>query len=342
LKAARLVQYNQPLRVEDVPEPAVAEPTDVIVKIGGAGVCHTDLHLIEGVWKDTLGVSLPYTLGHENAGWVYEVGAGVSSVRVGDPVIVHPVASCGRCLACRSGEDMHCEHLQFPGLTVDGGFAHYLKTNERALVPLPPGVDPSDVAPYADAGVTAYRAVRKIAPVARPGTFGVLVGVGGLGHIAVQLLREMGSSVIIAVDQSGERLDLALELGADHAVRAGDRAVSEVRDVTAGRGADFVIDFVGSDETHRQGIEMLRKGGAYVVVGYGGTVRVPSLSIINNEFAIVGSLVGNYRDLWELMQLHRRGRVRLRTQKFALGEINEVLDRLHAGRVTGRAVVVPE
>src|SRR5690606_35210375 len=130
--------------------------TDVIVKIGGAGVCRTDLHLIEGVWAETLGTPLPFTIGHENAGWVHAVGSHVTNFKVGDPVIVHPVMSCGKCLRCRAGEDMHCENLKFPGLTVDGGYAEYLKTSERALIKLEDNVKPSDVAPLADAGITAY------------------------------------------------------------------------------------------------------------------------------------------------------------------------------------------
>lgn len=341
MKAARLVEYNRPLRLDEVREPEITGPHDVIVKIGGAGVCHTDLHLIQGVWAETLGVPLPYTLGHENAGWVHSVGPAVTSVQVGDPVIVHPVMSCGTCLPCRRGEDMHCENLVFPGLTTDGGFAEYLKTNERAVIKLPAGVHPADVAPYADAGITAYRAVRKVAPLARPGTTAVIIGVGGLGHIAVQLLRELGNSTIIAVDVNDGRLNMALELGAAHAVRAGDKAVSEVRRLTGDRGADIVIDFVGNDATHRQGVEMLRKGGTYSIVGYGGQLSVPSLAMINNEFTIVGNLVGNYSELWELMQLHAQGKVKLHTSRYGLEEVNEVLHRLEHGQVNGRAVLVP-
>ena len=341
MKAARLVEYNRPLRLDEVPEPEITGPHDVIVKIGGAGVCHTDLHLIQGVWAETLGVSLPYTLGHENAGWVHAVGPAVTSVQVGDPVIVHPVMSCGTCLPCRRGEDMHCENMAFPGLTTDGGFAEYLKTNERAVIKLPAGVEPADVAPYADAGITAYRAVRKVAPLARPGTTAVIIGVGGLGHIAVQLMRELGNATLIAVDVNDSRLNMALELGAAHAVRAGDRAVAEVRRLTGDRGADIVVDFVGNDTTHRQGIDMLRKGGTYSIVGYGGQVSVPSLAMINNEFTIAGNLVGNYSELWELMQLHAQGKVKLHTSRYGLDEVNAVLHRLEHGQVNGRAVLVP-
>jgi NAD+-dependent secondary alcohol dehydrogenase Adh1 len=341
MKAARLYQFNQPLQIEEIPDPVITEPTDVIVKIGGAGVCHTDLHLIQGMWDHIVGTELPYTIGHENAGWVHQVGSGVTKFKVGDPVIVHPVASCGYCLSCRSGEDMHCPDLKFPGLTVDGGYAEYLKTSDRALIPLPKGVNPQDVAPYADAGITAYRAVKKAAPLAKPGTNALLIGMGGLGHIGLQVMRELGNADIIALDIDKGRLDMSLELGATHAVEANGNTISEVRRLTNEVGADIIIDFVGSDQTHADSLQMLRKGGHYFVVGYGGKVNVPSIDIINNEFSIIGSLVGNYNELYELMELNARGKVKLHTTKYSLDEANEVLKKLEEGKINGRAVLVP-
>jgi len=342
LKAARLVQYDAPLSLTEVAHPKITAPNDVIVKIAGAGVCHTDLHLIEGVWKETLGAELPITLGHENAGFVAEIGPGVTEVKVGDPVVLHPMISCGKCLACRAGRDNHCANVRFPGLTIDGGFADYIKTSERAIIPLPAGSDPVDIAPYADAGITAYRAVKKLIPLAIPGTTAVIVGVGGLGHIGVQLMRELGNASITVIDRSVERLEMAMGMGAENAVRADERAVDQVRQLTKGLGADLIVDFVGTDQTHRDCMQMLRKGGTYSVVGYGGLLQVPSLGIINNEFNIVGNLVGTYNELYELMELHRRGKVKLHAQRFALSEINTVLDRLHHGKINGRAVVIPD
>lgn len=341
MKAARLYEYNKPLRIEEVPNPVITDPTDVIIKVAGAGVCHTDLHLIEGIWAETLGTELPYTIGHENAGWVHEVGSAVSEFEVGDPVILHPVSSCGKCLSCRSGEDMHCENLKFSGLTVDGGYAEYLKTSERALIKLPKNVNPADVAPFADAGITAYRAVRKAAPLATPGTNLLMIGMGGLGHIGVQVMRELGNSDIIAIDRDAERLEMALELGASHSVKADGNMISKVKALTNEKGADIIIDFVGTDQTHADSMQMLRKGGHYFVVGYGGTVKVPSLNIINNEYSIVGSLVGNYNELYELMVLHARGKVKLHSSKYSLDEANEVLELLHQGKINGRAILVP-
>jgi len=341
MKAAFLYEYNKPLRIQETENPTITDPTDVIVKIGGAGVCHTDLHLIEGMWAEALGQELPYIIGHENAGWVHAVGSAVTNFKVGDPVIVHPVMSCGKCLGCRTGEDMYCEHLKFPGLTVNGGYAEYLKTSERALIALPAGVNPADVAPFADAGITAYRAVKKAAPLAQPGTKALIIGMGGLGHIGVQVLRELGNSEIIALDRHDGRLDMALELGASHGVRADHNAISQVKSLTDEKGADIIIDFVGTDQTHADSMQMLRKGGHYFVVGYGGTVKVPSLDIINKEFSIVGSLVGNYSELYELMVLHARGKVKLHSSKYSLDEANDVLKLLHDGKINGRAVLVP-
>ncbi|GAB7388175.1 NAD(P)-dependent alcohol dehydrogenase [Bacillaceae bacterium] len=341
MKAWRLHAYNQSLRFEEIADPVITEPTDVIVKIGGAGVCHTDLHLIEGVWAETLGTPLPFTIGHENAGWVHGVGSAVTTVKVGDPVIVHPVMSCGKCLSCRAGEDMHCANLKFPGLTVDGGYAQFLKTSERALIRLGDGIKPEEVAPLADAGITAYRAVKKAIPLARPGTTALMIGMGGLGHIAVQLMREMGNADIIALDKNDERLELALQYGAQQAVKANERTVAQVRSLTNGEGVDLIIDFVGTDDTHAQSMQMLRKGGTYFVVGYGGTLKVPSLNLINNEFNIIGNLVGNYVELYELMQLHARGKIKVHATKYPLEEANDVLRLLHEGRINGRAVLVP-
>ena len=171
MRAARLHDYHEgKLRLEDVPEPTVQGPFDVIVRIGGAGLCRTDLHILEGQWKERSGVTLPYVLGHENAGWVQEVGPAVTTLSVGDPVIVHPQVSCGFCEGCRDGQDMRCANATFPGLDVDGGFADLLRTSARSLVKLDPSLEPKDVAALADAGLTAYHAARKAAACCDPGT----------------------------------------------------------------------------------------------------------------------------------------------------------------------------
>jgi len=332
-------QYHQPLDLVDRPKPEPSAHTDVVVRIGGAGVCATDLHALEGL-MEFAGVSLPRVLGHENAGWVDAVGDGVTSVSAGDAVLVYPPHSCGLCVACRRGNDMFCERHQFTGLSVDGGFAEFVLVPERSLIRLPDGIEPADVAPHADAGLTAYHAVRRLADRAVPGTTALVIGVGGVGHIALQLLKELGSSRVIAVDTDERRRALAAELGADEVVD-GDKAPEAVGDLTGGRGADLVFDFVGTDATHAASIAMMARGGDYSVIGYGGTVSEPSGALVGNEHTVVGNLVGKWIDLWELLQLHAQGRVTLRSQTYPLESVNEVLDMLRAGDVTGRAVLVP-
>jgi NAD+-dependent secondary alcohol dehydrogenase Adh1 len=235
---------------------------------------------------------------------------------------------------------MHCERHQFTGLTVDGGFAEYVVVAERSLVKLAPGVDPAAAAPYADAGITAYHAVKRVAHLALPGTTAALIGVGGVGHVALQLLRELGSAATVAVDTNEQRRRLAGELGADTVLPAAG-AADAVRELTNGRGAELVLDFVGSDDTHAAGMAMLARAGTYSIVGYGGTLTVPSAALVGTEQAVTANLVGSWADLWELMQLHARGRLTLKTEIYPLEAVNEVLDRLRAGAITGRAVLTP-
>ena len=339
MKAALLREYHQPLEFIERPVPEPIRSTDVLIRIGGAGVCATDLHAIEGLMEPA-GVSLPRVLGHENAGWVEEVGAGVTTVAKGDAVLVFPPHSCGMCVPCRRGVDMLCIHHEFTGLTVDGGFADYVLVPERSLVALPAGVEPAAVAPHADAGLTAYHAVKRLAPLAMPGTTSVVVGVGGVGHIALQLLRELGSGATIAIDTDARRRKLAAELGADD-VLDGPGAVAAVREITGGRGADIVLDFVGTDQSHADSLAMLARGGTYSIVGFGGMVTVPSAVLVGGEATVMGNLVGTWLDLWEVMQLHGSGRLVLKTETHSLDSVNDVLAKLAEGEITGRAVLVP-
>jgi len=168
VKAAVMREYERPLELVDLPTPEPRRPDEVLVRIGGAGVCATDLHAIDGLMGQA-GVSLPRVLGHENAGWVQEAGDLVSTVAPGDAVIVYPPYSCGLCLHCRRGHDMHCVRHQFTGLSVDGGFAEHVVVAERSLIKLPDGVTPEEIAPHADAGLTAYHAVRRVAHQLLPG-----------------------------------------------------------------------------------------------------------------------------------------------------------------------------
>jgi NAD+-dependent secondary alcohol dehydrogenase Adh1 len=340
MKAALLSEYHRPLELVERPVPELTRPDELLVRIAGAGVCATDLHAIGGLMEPA-GVSPPVVLGHENAGWVEQAGELVSTAAPGDAVILYPPYSCGLCVPCRRGNDMHCERHQFTGLTVDGGFADYVLVSERSVIKLPDGVDPVEVAPYADAGITAYHAVQKVAHLARPAATSVVIGAGGVGHIALQLLRELGQSAVVVVETDERRRRLADELGADVAIDGADPA-DAVRELTAGRGADLVLDFVGTDQTHADGMAMLGRAATYAIVGYGGTLSVPSAAMVGREQAAVASLVGTWIDLWEVVQMHAAGRLTLKSETHPLEEVNEVLGILREGEIIGRAVLVPE
>ncbi len=341
MKAVRLHEFHAPPVVDDVPEPKITAPLDVIVRIGGAGVCRTDLHIMEGQWDAAMGTPLPYTLGHENAGWVHEVGSAVSNLAVGDTVILHPTPTCGLCRACRAGDDMHCVASTFPGLSTDGGMAEYLLTSARACVKLEPQTQPQDVAALADAGITAYHAVRKAIPLLYPGTTCVVIGAGGLGHIGIQCLAALSATKIIVVDRNSDALKLAEYLGADHTVVADGTQVAAVRDLTGGAGAEVVLDFVAEQGAEHDGWAMTRRAGSYFVIGYGGTVQIPTLDIISTERNIIGNIVGTYNDLAELMALAQAGKVTLHTRTYPLDAAADALADLDAGRVRGRAILVP-
>ena len=341
MKAVRLHEFHQMPVVDDVPDPEIRGPLDVIVKIGGAGVCRTDLHIMEGQWDAAMHTPLPYILGHENAGWVHEIGAGVTNVAPGDTVILHPLTTCGLCHACRAGDDMHCVNSEFPGLSRDGGMAEYLLTSARSCVKLDPKTEPQDVAALADAGITAYHAVRKAIPLLYPGTTCVLIGAGGLGHIGIQCLAALTATRIVVVDQNPEALKLAEELGADHTVIADGGQVAAVQELTGGAGANVVLDFVAEQGAENDGWAMTGEAGSYYVIGYGGTLHIPTLDIISTERNITGNIVGTYNDLAELMVLAQAGKVTLHTKAYPLDAAPAALADLDAGRVRGRAILVP-
>jgi NAD+-dependent secondary alcohol dehydrogenase Adh1 len=341
MRAVQVTGYHQNLELAEVPAPEVTGPWDVIVRIGGAGVCRTDLHILEGQWAEKSQVQLPYTIGHENAGWVHAVGAAVSNVRAGDKVIVHPLITCGLCRACRSGDDVHCEASQFPGINTNGGYAEYLKTSARSVVKIDDSLEPADVAALADAGLTAYHAAAKAARRLTPRDRCVVIGAGGLGHIGIQVLKALSPAELIVVDRNPDALKLAVSIGADHGVLADGSQVQQVLDLTGGKGAEVLVDFVGEGGATAQGVQMLREAGDYHVVGYGENIDVPTIDIISAEINFIGNLVGSYNDLCDLMVLAARGAVTLHTAKYALNDFQSAIDDLDAGRIRGRAILTP-
>ncbi len=346
MRAARLHEYTtemaNALSIDEVDTPQASDSDDVVVEIDGAGWCQTDNHIIEGQWTDYVPQTLPMTLGHENAGTVVETGGEVSLVEEGDQVVCHPVQTCGTCRPCRQGETMNCENAAFNGLTTDGGFADQLLTSERAVVPLPDGIDPAEIAPHADAGITAYHAAKKAVAELNPGDTAVVIGVGGLGHIGLQCLDAMSAAEIIALDLKSSARELASELGAGHTLDpANDDIPAEIAAITDDRGAAQVLDFVGADETTALAPDITAAGGDHHIIGYGGHVHEPSQALVDGEFSFVGNIVGRYAELQELVALVDDGYVDLHTTRYGLEEINDVAEKLEHGEIDGRAVITP-
>src|SRR3954467_12154855 len=341
MKAARLHEYHQALKLDQADEPKATGPFDVVVKIGAAGLCRTDLHIQEGQWAEKSEVVLPYVPGHENAGWIHEIGSGVSNVEVGDTGIVHPFISCGLGRPCRMGDDMPCVNGEFPGIGRDGGFAEFLHTSARSVVKLDPSLHPTDIAALADAGLTAIHAVKKAIPILGAGTKTVVIGAGGLGHIGIQCLKAYTPTEIIVIDPSDKALELAKQTGADHTVKVDGTQRAMIQELTDGMGAEAIIDFVGEKGAIEDGVEMVQDGGFYYVIGYGENINVPTIDIISREISFIGNLVGTYIDLQDLMTLTAQGKVKLHTSQYPLDAINDAMADLDNGRLQGRGILVP-
>lgn len=348
MRALRLMEWQKRAELVDVPEP-VAGPGQVIIKVGGAGACHSDLHLMYDFAAGQLPWGPPFTLGHENAGWIYQLGAGVTSLAVGQPVAVYGAWGCGACPRCRLGAETYCENpaaAPVPGggggLGVDGGMAEYmLVPDARYLVPLPDRLDPVHAAPLTDAGLTPYHAIRRSWPKLMPGSTAVAIGVGGLGHVAVQILKATTAARIIAVDSRNEALELAERCGADLAVAAGDGAADKIRTATNGRGADVVLDFVGSDETLALAAATVRTLGDLTIVGIAGGSLAVSFFSLPYEVSLQTTYWGTRPELVEVLDLGARGLVVPEISRFPLTDALIAYDGMRAGRLRGRAVIVP-
>jgi len=314
----------------------------VLVKIAGAGLCHSDLHVMDFP-AGALPYSVPFTLGHENSGWVESVGAGVQGVAVGEPVLIYSVWGCGRCPVCLAGADNYCENVPLfsgGGLGFDGGLAsHMVVPSSRFLCPLG-DLDPRRASPLTDAGLTTYHAIKRSLPVLRPGATAVVVGVGGLGQMAVQILKAIAPARVIAVDLSAEKLAFAKALGADSTVVSDERAVEHVRDLCGG-GAELVLDVVGSDATLELAVGVSRRLGHLTVVGIAGGSFPFSYLAVPTELAVTSTFYGSIPELNEVVALASAGTIKTEVELFPLEQVPLAYDRLRDGRVLGRAVVTP-
>ena len=331
MRALQLVSWQHDPEFRDVADPD-PRPGEVVVRVGGAGVCHSDLHLLYEFPAGVVPFEPPFTLGHENAGWVHAVGAGVDGLEVGEPVAVYGAWGCGRCVRCRQGVENYCVDPAAAGpsggLGRDGGMAPLmLVPSARLVVPLG-DLEPVAAAPLTDAGLTPYHAIRRSLPKLRPGSSAVVIGVGGLGHMAVQLLSALTSTRIIAVDQRPAALELAASGGADVTVVAGDHAAAEIRDVTGGLGADVVLDVVGSEATMQLAVDVSRPLGDVTIVGIaGGSVPFGFFSV-PYEVSLQTTYWGSIVELVELLELARRGAVRAQITTFALDDATSAYDLL--------------
>ncbi len=336
MKAARLESPRKPIKIVEVDDPQPG-PGEVVVRVGSSGVCHSDLHIAKGEFAS---VKYPITLGHEPAGTIHSVGEGVNDLKKGQPVLVYPGSGCGRCWFCLQGEENHCENGRFFGFDEDGAHAEYLLVKSPRYLFHIPGLSIDEAAPLACAGITAYHAVKaKALPVLHPEDYAVVIGVGGLGHIAIQLLKKLSTCPIIAVDVRRQSLSLAEKLGADHTILAGKDLASQVAKV-AKKGVGAVIDFVGSTSTLTASYAMLRACGRVVVVGAaGGSLKMEPVQLNGGE--VHGSILGSLSEMRELIELARRRQFKVMVKAYPLEQVNEVLKMLEERRITGRAVLKP-
>jgi len=344
MKAYQLTEWQHPaeLREVDVPEPG---PGQVLLKIGGAGACHSDLHLME--WPEgTLGFDVPFTLGHENAGWVEALGAGVEGVEVGEAVAVYGPWGCGRCRACRLSAENYCEHQAEigafgGGLGRDGGMAEYmLVPHPRLLLPLG-DLDPREAAPLSDAALTPYHAIKRSLHLLHPGSTAVVIGVGGLGHMGVQILRALSPARIVAVDLSDEHLELARKVGADEAVKAGESAAEEIRELTKGRGTELVVDMVGSDDSVALSAAIAKFESDLTIVGLAGGKFEFAFGAVPFEAELCIPYWGTAVELMECLELAREGKIHAHVEYFSLEEAPRAYEKMREGHLDGRAVISP-
>ena len=350
MRAVQLTAWQSNPEIVDVEIPT-AGPGQVVIRVAGAGACHSDLHIMHTMTAGMFPWGPPFTLGHENAGWVHQIGAGVTGYAIGDPVALHGPWGCGSCDRCTTGIEQYCQNQLAAagdgafggGLGMDGGMAEFmLIPDTRHLVHIPAGLDPIAAAPLTDAGLTPYHAVKLSLPKLSPGNSVVVIGVGGLGHLGVQFLEALTGATIIAVDTRQEALDLARDCGAEFIVRSdAEDALAQIKDATNGRGAEVVLDFVGMESTIALGVASGRQGGDLTIVGAAGGTYPMGLYSAPYEMNMRSTYWGSRSELVEVLALAARGDVNVTYTTYALENAPQAYLDLEAGKVKGRAVIVP-
>jgi len=335
MKAAVLHELKKPLVVEDAERPKPGE-TDVLIKVEACGVCHSDLHIIEGDWKQFGGITkIPLVPGHEIAGRVAEVGSAVRDLKVGDRVGVPWIHwTCGECEFCRAGYENLCSKQKITGCTVDGGFAEYIKAPATHATRIPEGISAAEAAPLFCAGVTVYRALKQ-AQLARGERLAVF-GVGGLGHLAIQIAKEMGLEVT-AVDIADDKLTLAQELGATRTLNAG--SVNVAKEIRRSGGMHAVLVTSGSKAAYDAAFPCVRPMGKLLVVGLPPEISFPPIMMAAGEVRVQASAVGTRKDLEEVLAMAFAGKLHCQISTRRLEEINTIFDEMKAGKIAGRVVL---
>ena len=347
--AYQFTTWEQDFELREVPTPTPG-PGETLIRVAGAGVCHSDLYLCDWPRSSLPSYQLPFTVGHEITGWVERSGPGGTNLPVGTPVAVYGAWGCGACRQCAAQAENYCENAAVvvasgpgrPGLGRDGGIAEFfLAPQSRHLVPLPPKLDPMDAAPLTDAGLTTYHAIKQKLGVLHPGATAVVIGIGGLGSLAVQILRALSAARVIAVDIASDRLEAARRQGAHHAVLATDNASAAIGEITGGRGAELVLDIVGTDDTLSLAVSAAAIRGHITVVGIGpgsfpmGYIHVPRGLSASTVFW------GGIPDLAEVVALAGTGAIKSDTERFSMQQAPLAYHKLRNGSLRGRAVIVP-
>ncbi|OGA16495.1 MAG: hypothetical protein A3G25_10595 [Betaproteobacteria bacterium RIFCSPLOWO2_12_FULL_63_13] len=339
MKAAVLREFGRPLRIEEVPKP-LPEPDEVLVKVEACGVCHSDLHVIDGDQAGFKAMTKQALIpGHEVVGRVVQTGSSVRGLHVGDRVgVAWMHASCGACDQCREGRENLCRRFVITGVMVDGGYAQFMRAKASHAIPVPDALGPIEAAPLFCAGVTVYRALRNAGVKSEQRV--AVVGIGGLGHLAVQVARALGAEVL-ALDVAEDKLELARELGASTVLNVADpQAVKAVRQ---SGGAHVAIMTSAANAAFDTALKCLRPAGTLSVVGVPpDALAFSALALVTGEFRVTGSAVGTRDDLRATLALGAAGKVRSHTETAPVDRVNEVLERMRRGAITGRVVLTFE